>query len=401
MEQKTKIIVIALAVITLIVGIIAFSYYGECKALTREKQELEKKNQNLHQQNNDLAKRVEEGREEISRLQKQASQIKGERDRLAGERDDLQKKFQMLSEERDKLMERLQKELLSAEAAKAAIPASPGPVAKEITTDEYWAGVLKEKEDLELRLKNLADTIKNNQIKIDDLVREKTSLDLEVQRLTREKIDMQRQSEYNQRMLDSISLKLVGEKDDKRKIVKQASLFKEENYALRSRVNELMRVKVSLERRFKEAEDKRLELANRLTQMDQLLQEKLSEIIDAKQDLGDIKKGISPSSAAAVELPPIVVGGAVAQPAAVAPAATAQAADTQSSGEIVSVNEENNFVIIDIGEQEGVYQGQVLSVYRGQEQIATLEVIEIRAHISAADIKEKTTSLKIGDMVVR
>ncbi len=412
MEQKIKIVAIATAVIGLMVGVIAFRYYVKSNVLTREKQQLEKDKNVLQQQNSDLNKKVEEGRGEIGRLQKQATQIKGERDKLAGERDELDKKFQVLSSERDKLMERLQKEVSNADEARvAASAAAPSePPAPKITPDEYWAGVLKEKENLELQLSALRDTIKNNQIKIDDLTREKTSLDLEVQRFTKEKIDRERQFEYNEKMVDSLSLQLVREKDDKRKIVKQANLFKEENYALRSRVNELMSVKVSLERKFKDAEDKRVELTRRLTQMDQLLQEKLSEIIDAKQDFGDIKKGVSPSSGSAVELAPIVVGGAAgagiqqassgAQPyqAPMQAAAQSQPAE-QSSGKVISVSEENDFVIIDIGEQEGVYHGQVLTAYRGQQQIAALEIIEVRAHISAADIKEKTASLKIGDIV--
>ena len=56
---------------------------------------------------------------------------------------------------------------------------------------------------------------------------------------------------------------------------KQFKLVKEENYALRGRLKEVMSGKISLERRLKDTEDKRLDLYNRLSQMDMVLQDKL------------------------------------------------------------------------------------------------------------------------------
>jgi hypothetical protein len=63
--------------------------------------------------------------------------------------------------------------------------------------------------------------------------------------------------------------------------------------------------------------------------------------------------------------------------------------------------EENNFVIVDLGEQDGVKVGQTFNVFRNTEKIASLEVIQIRKEISAADIKSVTpgSKLKIGDLV--
>ena len=404
MEQRIKIIAIALGVIFIIVLFFAFSYVNKYNALNRDHEELIKKYENLRKQNDELTKKVANTQEELGRLKDKTEKMKSEIDGLSASRDDLQKKYDTLVQEREKLVERLK----SSSGAPVVVAAPPAPAPPP--ADEYWAGILKEKENLELQIAQLKETIKNNQFKTDELTQEKTSLDLEAQRLVKDKADLQRQLEYTEKVTDSLSLQLVRERDDKRKIVKQANLFKEENYVIRNRVKDLMSAKVSLEKKLKDAEDKRMELTSRLNQMDEVLEEKLSSILDTKQDISDIKKGVDPSSGSSLELPAIVVPGGVPQPGALparegasaapgAAAATADQGQSRSSGRVISVNEENNFVIVDIGEDDGVYQGQTLSAYRGSEQIASLEVVEVRAHICAADIKEKAAYLKAGDIV--
>ena len=68
-------------------------------------------------------------------------------------------------------------------------------------------------------------------------------------------------------------------------------------------------------------------------------------------------------------------------------------------GKVISVNEANNFVIVDLGEQAGVRLGDNLSVYRDSKYIARLEVIQIRKDISAADLKDQWSKVRIGDIV--
>lgn len=405
MEQRIKIIAIALGVLFIIVLFFAFSYVNKYNALNRDHEELIKKHENLKKQNDELTKKAANTQEELGRLKDKTEKMKSEIGSLSSSRDDLQKKYDTLLHEREKLVERLK----SSSGAPVAVAAPAAPAAAPVSppADEYWAGILKQKENLELQISQLKETIKNNKFKVDELTQEKTSLDLDAQRLVKDKADLQRQLEYTEKVTDSLSLQLVRERDDKRKIVKQANLFKEENYVIRSRVKDLMSAKVSLEKKLKDAEDKRMELASRLTQMDEVLEEKLSSILDTKQDISDIKKGVNPSSGSSLELPAIVVPGGVSQSgdfparegAPASSVATADAGQSRSSGRVISVNEENNFVIVDIGEDDGVYQGQTLSAYRGSEQIASLEVVEVRAHICAADIKEKAAYLKAGDIV--
>ena len=421
MDKKIKLIAIILGAFSLLAAIIAFSYFARYNSLVRDFQQLQKEKHALRADNDSLVKKAAKAEQEAGRMQELQKNFKKELDHFASERSELQKKYNVLLDERDKLMERLKTSAGSQSAASGGPSTQDaGELQKKynallderdklmerlhqatgeaVTTtispavssgDEYWAGVLKEKGNLELQISSLKDTIKNNQLKIDELTRGKVSIDLEIQKLAKEKTDIQRQLEYSDRLADNVSLQLVREKEDKRKIEKQAGLMKEENYAFRNRLKDMMNTNASLEEKLKETENKRMELYNRLNQMDQLLQDKLSEVLETKQDLGEIKKGLTPSSKTTVELSPIVVSSqAEGSPAGISPA-----------GKIVSVNEEKGFVIIDSGQAKGIYPGQTLGVYRDAQQIASLEVIQVRPNVSAADIKEKTATIKVGDLV--
>jgi hypothetical protein len=70
-------------------------------------------------------------------------------------------------------------------------------------------------------------------------------------------------------------------------------------------------------------------------------------------------------------------------------------------GQVLAVNEENNFVIIDLGQTDNVRVGQIFSVYRANQKIGSVEVIQTRNEISAADIKSVSSGskIKVGDVV--
>lgn len=402
MEQKIKFIAIILAVLCIVAGGVAYFYYDKHNMLTRENSELGNKNKLLVQQLDDLEKKVTKAEDGFNRLKRDKDNLEKELAKIVSEHDDLKKNYDRISQERNQLTEKLQEALAGGAAQQPETPVQ----ALTSESDEYWAQVLKQKAELELQLSNLKDDIRNNQIKMNEFARDKSNLDLEVEKLTKEKNDIQRQFEYNEKMVDSLTLQLVREKDDKRKIEKHASLFKEENYALRSRLKEVMSNKVALEKKLKDTEDKRMELYGRLNKMDLLLQDRLSEVIDVKQDLRDIRKGSIPASHSAVELSPIVVRSSSHENQATVVKDTrteSSVADTsysprQSVARVLSINEENNFVIIDVGENQGVYKGQMLSIYRGEAPIATVEVIQLKGNVCAADIKEKTVDIKAGDI---
>ena len=402
MDKKIKLIAIILGALCLAALFTAFSYVNKYKAVSRDNQQLEKDKQDLRQENNVLAQKASSSQQEASRLKERYDDLKSENEHLTSERDDLKKRYDDISEEKNKLIDKLQDAL-----AKGAAEEVSGAQMPEVIGDQYWANVLKEKQNLELQLADLRDKLRNSELMMSELSGNKSDFELELQKVGKEKDEIQRQLEYNEKMADSLSLQLVREKDDKRKLEKQANLLKEENYALRSRLKEVTGAKVSLEKKLKEAEDKRQELYNRLNQTDQLMQEKLSEVMDVKQDLKDIRRGSVPISGSAVELSPIVVQGSqekIPSPISsqeITADARLTAGDSPRivTAKIRSVDSENNFVIFDAGSNQGIREGQILNVFRDSQRIAALEVIEIKANVSAADIKEKTLEPKSGDIV--
>ncbi len=91
-----------------------------------------------------------------------------------------------------------------------------------------------------------------------------------------------------------------------------------------------------------------------------------------------------------VELPTIVV-----RPQ---PESSAQESK-EVSGNILAINKDNSFVIIDLGLDTGIKVGDTFQVQRDNKFIATIEVIQARKNISACDIKKETEPIKVGDSV--
>ena len=127
------------------------------------------------------------------------------------------------------------------------------------------------------------------------------------------------------------------------------------------------------------------------------IQSKIDEIWEIKDSIDrsfQQSKGV-PNSSNEVELPPIHVSAADGKTFAF----DEGIAEPGFQGKVISVNADNNFVIVDVGESRGVQLGNMLSIYRDSKYIARLEVIQVRKDISAADIKDKWSQIRVGDIV--
>ncbi len=71
-------------------------------------------------------------------------------------------------------------------------------------------------------------------------------------------------------------------------------------------------------------------------------------------------------------------------------------------GEVIAINDKEKFVIINLGESKGVRPGFQMKVVRGEKEIGTVEVIEVRREICAADVKETVAGAVVaeGDAVI-
>ncbi len=97
-------------------------------------------------------------------------------------------------------------------------------------------------------------------------------------------------------------------------------------------------------------------------------------------------------------MPPIVIRPQIQAQADIS-APQEKSAPVKQSGTILELNKEQNFAIIDLGEDAGIKVGDTLKVYKQDKVTGTIEVIQVRQGISACDIKEEIEAIGIGDIV--
>lgn len=384
MEKKMKFIIFGL------ICFLVLSIFLNIRTLN-SKQLLQKKNDELRNENTSLQEKVSKISRDYQLLEEQANLLSQDFERVSKEREELQSRYDSLDKQRQELVERLKSFEKKPEAPQVEA-AAPLP------TDAYWAGVLKEKTNLELQLENIRSELKTLQINNEQAQREKQALELELNNLKLQEQDVKRQLEYsqkqlshNQKVIDNLTLELVNEKNDKLQINDSLKVLKNQNLILRRQLKSLGSRKVNLERKILQLREENARFEKRFNEMDILLKDKTIQIETLKKELattaqpepGDEQKKTS------VELPPIVVR----------PQMTKPQTEGLTFGSVLAVNKENNFIIIDLGEDSGVNLGDTFDIYRDNNLIAQVEVVQVRKSISACDIKQETTPIKAGDSV--
>lgn len=73
-----------------------------------------------------------------------------------------------------------------------------------------------------------------------------------------------------------------------------------------------------------------------------------------------------------------------------------------SKGRVISVDSDTDFVIVSLGEKDGIVKGALLSIYRGDSYLGDVKVSRVLAEMSAADFVPpfKSQSVKKDDQVV-
>ena len=389
MEQKAKFILIGLIGVSLISFFLYLQALSSKQPLLREREELKNENTVLNSKISQLENNLRENANKINALN-------GELDRVSKEKQEVEKKYDLVNKEREDLLIKLQ-----SRPTRAAVVTQEQVQAP--TTDAYWAGILKAKTDLEMQLDNLRNELKSTKITNEELQREKSSLQLDINNLNRDNEETKRQLEYNQKLMDSISQELVREKNDKMQIQNNLKSIRNENKVLTRILKSLNSRKIALERKLQELEEKNSSMEDRFSEMETMLTDKTTQINELREQLDVIsgsstaatKRELSQEKREAVELPEIVV-----RPQAEGQQTyEAQEATDFRAGSVLAVNRENNFVIIDLGQNSGLRSGDTFQVYRGDNAIAAVEVIQLRPDIAACDIKSETTPIKVGDTI--
>lgn len=409
MNNKIKMLLIGLAVLCAISLVIAFQLNAVNKSLRGQ---FAFKEQEFLQEKQSLSQQLSAVLETKKKLDVEMGDLRAKFDSAVQERDKLKDKFDFVTKERATLVERVQelakqkKELENsieglkksksgASQAQEVQPAYVPQTAASAGDDAYWANVLREKASLELQLKNATEQVNEYRLKTEQAMEEGRKLDLQYKTVLEAKTDLERRLEYNEKLAEALSEDLVREKRDKKAIVLQLENLRQENFQLKNRLVALGDKKTSLEGKVVDLQQEREILAKRLSELDSILQDRVDQIIQVKDDLKAARvqsETADVKDSKVVQLQPIVVKSQQE---------SSPGKSLSTAGQVLAVNDENNFVIVDLGQDDGIKVGQTFSIFRNSQKIATVEVIQSRKEISAADIKNISpgSQIKIGDVV--
>lgn len=291
----------------------------------------------------------------------------------------------------------------SGETAAATVGSFPSGAPSEDQPEEYWAKVLKEKAALELELEKVKQTLTRKSLEIVELNKLNSDLQLALGSLKEAKESIENDIKKGNDLADTLSLALARAENEKKFLNERITKTNVDNEELRGQIKELTSTKIALEKSIVRLQDEKKEITRKLVESENIIQSRVDEVWKIKENLNKNLKISDPSPAGAVELSPIVIspsGEESVTPSSISPPGAAlPARNVGVQGAVVSVNDENNFVIVDIGSEKGLKVGDNLSVYRGVEYVAGLEIIQVRKDISAADIKNKVSAIQIGDAV--
>jgi len=391
MLQKTKIIIIVLAALLMVSLFFILN-------ISRLQKTTEKERDDLKEQNATLDKKIEEGGRENKRLQGDLSKLNAELERINKDKDEIRRRYELATKDKEDLLEKLKSAKAEVERIKESSSSKKQQEqqAPPSTNDVYWAGILKAKTDLEVQLSNIKNDLKMAQIAGEQLKREKTGLELDVKNFNRQNEEIKQQLSYDQRIVDSISQELVIERNNKIQLENSAKVMKTENAMLRRQLRSLNERKSDLEKKMAELQYESRGLKDNLAKIEAALNDRSLMIEDLKRQMGSSQKDGIPEEEgskqrSSVELPPIVV-----RPQQEPLSANDMA---QKKGEVVLVNKDNNFVIINFGEDTGVKTGDSFKLYRDGRYVGNIEAIQVRRNYTACDIKQEESPIRVGDEI--
>ncbi|MBI2885263.1 MAG: hypothetical protein HYY15_03715 [Candidatus Omnitrophica bacterium] len=139
-----------------------------------------------------------------------------------------------------------------------------------------------------------------------------------------------------------------------------------------------------------------------LKNQQQGLQEQLSKAQEAKEALAAKIEARAGSDEPTVELDKVVV----ANPSASAPFASSSSSSPAQAvsalqGQVLVVNREYDFIVFNLGKNQGLQIGQEFQVIRGQEVLGRVKVEKVYDELSAAALlpDAKEDSIREGDVV--
>ena len=296
--------------------------------------------------------------------------------------------------ERDDLM----REVASVKKAKVFLEKR----LKEIESDMFVANLLKEKIGLEVEIERFKNEVAPKDQEISRLKTETVDRDLKIAKLQEEKNAVEQKFRNSEQVAQILSSDILKEKDLNKEDKAVSEKIAMENNALKSRVSEFEEIAEEYNSLLAEKDSMRARIARLENDVESRDQEinKFKVALQESAVKSQEMRAEAYYSPEEVELPPIR-----AQKTAklTTPSLERIGEKAGLEGRIVTVNKEHNFVVIDLGKQDGIAIGNKFNVYRGQAFLGSVEVIQARDRIAAADIKDlkEGMDIEINDTVVK
>jgi len=292
----------------------------------------------------------------------------------------------------------LRRELSSVKKGKAFLEKR----LNEMESDMFVANLLKQKVGLEVEIERLKNETNPKDQEISRLKTENINKDLRLSQLQEEKSSIEQKLKNSEKVAQILSGDLLKEKDFNKDNKAMSEKIAMENNALNSKVSEFEEIAKEYNSLLAEKENMKLALAKLESDVEHKNQE-INKYRVALQESAALSQEVRAEAYRApgeVELPTIR-----AQKTAMLTSPSLERVEEteELKGKIVTINMEHNFVVIDLGKQDGIDIGNKFNVYRGETLLGSVEIIQARDKIAAADIKDlkEGMSIEVNDTVVK
>ena len=329
-------------------------------------------------ENEELRSKLDVVQDELETVESRAKDLKFQYDKLLGDREDLNKELVRVKKGKFYLEKKV----------------------REIESDIFVAGLLREKASLEVALKGLKESTLPKDLEIERLRAENMDFEIKLARVQEGKELLEKRFKDATEVAEILSRDLLKEKHKNEETKKYFEDMNVESRVLKSRISELEVASGSFDKLLAEKNEMRSKIAS----LERELEYKDREIAKVKERTTEWRAEAyhAPSE---VDLPPIVLDspGYGSSASSLGRITEEVSLEGRLRGRVVTVNREHNFVVIDLGKQDGVDIGTAFNVYRGDSFIGSMEVIQTRERISACDIKniEEGFFIEVDDLIVK
>jgi len=333
-----------------------------------------------NQEKTELKSKLQAIEDKFKALEASHATLKSERETAAGERDELKRDLASVKKGKAFLEKRL----------------------KEMESDMFVASLLKQKVSLEVEIQRLRSEIDPKNQEISRLKAEGMDKEIILSRLQEENNLIEQRLKDSEQVAQILSSDILKEKDLNKDDKAAHEKIAMENSVLKSRIGEFGEIAREYNNLLAEKEDMRTKIAK----LESDIEYKNREIDKFKIALQENAAGSGETRAEAyhspeeVNLPPIITQKTAKL---TTPSLERIGEKSELKGRIVTVNKEHNFVVIDLGKQDGIGIGNKFNVYREDMFLGSIEIIQARDRIAAADIKDlkEGMDIEINDTVVK